>query len=340
MLAAEQAAGITRDADGNEQVSEETPDAATELADSTPVAASDQPLAAEPEAVEAEDTSEQQEAVAPPAQTVEELQAEIEKLNARLEEKDTFIGRQSSDVGELRKIVDELSARVSAQPVQSAQQAPQVAITQDLIDTNPMYATQLAYEQKNDAALKIALEAWKDEDPFAAASWRSDRLLEARQAEWEAKLAERDKKLEQLAEPVAQNAEQAQWNAAFLEVKKTHPDFIENAERLLEEVAPQYPALAKTLATGDASEKAEALKILYSLDKFGNPEQVRQDLEREASEAAAEAAASRAAAGVVSGQTTVGEQTVDKTDEELEQDRYISRMDNKPSLSRGWTGRG
>ena len=336
---AEQEAGLAPD--GTELAAGETPDVTPELPEAVPVQASDQPFEAEPE-TPVEDTSEieQETSAAPETLTTEQLQAKLAEAEARLAEKDSFIGRQSGEVGELRRTVDELSARVDAaaqQPI--TPQVPQAPVTQADIDNDPEEATVRAFRQKDEHALERAFEAWRYEDPFVAATWLNDRKLAQQQEAFDAKLAAYDEKIQTVAAPVAQNAEQAKWNAAFVEVQKTRPDFIQNAERLLDEVAPKFPAVVTALANGDVGQRAEMLAVLYDLDKLGNPEQVRQDLEREAQEAAAEAAASRAAAGVVTGQTTVGQSTVEKTDEELEQEAYISRMDNKPSLSRGWTGR-
>lgn len=348
MARAEAASGIERDADGNEIngiesiVRGETPDV-TELEGAAPVPASDPPT---PEPVTPpEPTATSEEQVAPAAPTVEELQAKLEATQARLEEKDTFIGRQSGEVGELRLAVEEMQRQIQAQPVTPA---PTIQVTQELIDNNPAAAVQAAFAQRDEQALQIAFEAWKDPlhpegDPFAAASWLNERKLEQQQAAFDARLAETEKKFETATAPLAAdaaaNADQQQWKTAFDTVKATRPDFLENAERLLTEVAPQFPAFTAMLANGDAEAKATALAALYSLDKLGNPEAVQAQLAEAATEAATEAAAALAAAKAVSGQTTVKTGTEEATTEELEAAAYVARQKGKPSLSRGWTGR-
>jgi len=348
MRRAEAASGIERDAEGNETngieafTRGETPVAIPEMEGAVPVQASDQPLDPEPEApVEqvAEDTSEQTQQEAPAVEpSVEDLRQQLAAAQARLEEKDSFIGRQSSEVGELRQAISDLQQRITT--VQQQEPAsPTMAITQDLIDTNPGLATQAAFAQKNEQVLAIAFEAWKDEDPFAAASWRADQILAAKEAEFNARIAEVQTKVEAATAPLAETRAQQQWAEAFNVAKAGRPDFLENAERLLTEVAPQYPDLAELLQNGDAKAKATALTSLYALDKMGNPQAVQAQLAEQTAEAAQEAAAALRAAQAVSGQTTAGQPAVEKTDEQLEQESYVARMGSKPSLSRGWTGR-
>ena len=331
--------------------------ATPELPGAVPVQASDQPLTVEP-VVETDTPTEQvvtpeQEPTVEPVveKTPEQLAADIAVLEARLAEKDSFIGLQSSEVGELRTAVDEMRQQLAAQAQPVTPQAPTVQITQDFIDSNPAAAAQAAFDQQNEAALRVAFEAWKDEDPFAAAAWRNDRLIEAQQARFEAELAKRDAEIAQVKEPLAQQtaqtAEQAAWKSAFDEVQKTVPDFLavdetgrSNAVRLLEEVAPKYPAIAKMIADGDVEAKVQGLTLLYEASKLGNPETVRAELETAAAAAAAEAAAASQGASVVTSQTTAGQAPVgEKTDEQLEQERYIQRIEGKASLRTGWTGR-
>lgn len=340
MRRAEEAAGITRDAGGNEVIADaETPVATPELEGAVPVSASDQPLTPEPVEPEQTATSEQQPEAPAAELTVEELQSRLEAAEARLAEKDSFIGRQSSEVGELRTAISEMQQQIASLPAQPVTTAPVIPITQELIDNNPAVAVQAAFEQKNEHALQVAFETWKEIDPFTAATWLNDRKLEQQNAQFEARLAETQQRLETATAPLQEGVVDRQWKDAFDEVKATRPDFLENAERILSEVAPQYPSFLPALQDGDAKAKAEALAALYALDKMSNPDAVRQQLAQDAQEAAAEAAAARAAAGVVVGQQNAGQPAEQKTAEELEQEAYISRQRGKPSLARGWTGR-
>jgi len=337
-----EAQAVEVDALGNEVSNGETPAAIPELEGAVPVQASDQPLETEPEApVEqvAEDTSETQQQEAPVVEpTVEDLRQQLAAAQARLEEKDSFIGRQSSEVGELRQAITDLQQRITT--VQQQEPAsPAMAITQDLIDTNPALATQAAFAQGNQQVLGVAFQAWQDEDPGVANAWLYDRKLEAKEAEFNAKLAEVEKRIETVAAPLAETRANQQWKEAYNIAKVGRPDLLDNAERLLTEVSREYPEFFDLLQNGDAKTKATALTALYALDKMGNPQAVQAQLAEQTAEAAQEAAAALRAAQAVSGQTTAGQPAVEKTDEQLEQESYVARMGSKPSLSRGWTGR-
>lgn len=310
--------------------------------ETVPVSASDQPLVPEPEVTEpavaeevAEETPETQQQEAPVV-GIEDLRQQLAAAQARLEEKDSFIGRQSSEVGELRQAITEMQQHLATR---EAPAAPTMAITQDMIDTNPALAAQSAYAQGNTQALEIAFEAWKDEDPFAASSWRADRLLEKQQADFEARIKEVQAEVETAKAPLAESRDRQEWDKAFAIAKTDRPDFIENAARLLEEVAPLYPTFLPALQNGDAAAKAEALSALYALDKMGNPQAVQAQLAEQTAEAAVEAAAALQAASAVSGQTTIGQAPVEKTFEQSEQEAYATRREGKPSLAKGWTGR-
>ena len=321
-----------------ELVEVETP---SPLPDAVPVQASDQPLLPEAEpAVPAETPApEAVEEQTPAEEAVEKLFAgkykSPEELEAAYLEAQSALGRQGQEVGELRAAFDTLSAEVAA----SKPQLAPVTITQDLIDTNPAQATLLAYEQRNEQALQIAFDAWKDEDPFTAGSWLAEKRDEQREQALRQELDAVRSEMQTLSKPQQEAEERKQWSDAFAIVSKDHPDFVQNAARILEEVAPKYPALTGTLATGSAEAKAEILAALYSLDRNGNPAEIAAQLQQEAEAAAQEAEANRNGSTVVT-QTTAGQgSAVELTAEQEEQERYKQRFESGPSLEKGWTGR-
>lgn len=312
--------------------------------DAVPVVASDQiPEVVETPAEEvvAEETSTEPEAV---VQTEAELRAELEALRERLAEKDTFIGRQSSEVGELREAINALTQRMDTPP-QIQVQPQHVAVTQDLIDTDPAYATIKAYEQKDERALQAAYAAWEFAEPAKAAVWLAEERFKERENALRAELEATRSQVQTIAassQEAAQKTEaDRQWKDAFTVVGKEHPGFLENAERILSEVAPRFPHLVETLASGDATVKAEVLTALYVIDRQNNtdPETVRQQLEEAAAEASAEAQATRAAAAGVVTQATAGQANQEKSWEEQEQDRYKQRLASGVDIRRNWTGR-
>jgi len=159
-------------------------------------------------------------------------------------------------------------------------------------------------------------------------------------AELEATRAEIAQVKEPIAQQSAQAADRDAWTDAFTQMRTAHPEFLDVAEKLLTEVAPQYPKTAQRIADGDTADKVEGLTLLYNAYRSSNPDAVRAELEQAAAAAAAEAAANAGGAAVVSGQTTAGQGSeVTKTPEQLEQERYRARQDAKASLDRGWTGR-
>ena len=267
----------------------------------------------------------------PTAARIAELEAQLAEREARIAEQQTFIGRQTTEVGDVRREIDELRQRLEA-PAQP--QAPQVPITQELIDENPAYATQLAFEQKNEQALQLAYENWKLDDPATAGVWLAERRFEQRLAERDAAHQQELEQLKTAIQPAQerhqQEADQAVWAQAFDLTRQAHPDFVEHAERILTDVAPQYPHLVTILADGEPAARAEALKVLYQIDAASrlNPAAVKEQLESEAAAAAQEAAASAAAAAVVAGQTTTSANTPARelTPEEREQQAYMRRF--------------
>ena len=255
MRRAEAASGIERDDQGREvngidaYVDGETPVATPELQGAVPVQASDQPLTTEPVVeVEAPDTSEQQQEeqnalLAGKYKSLEEL----EKAHLELQQKLGDPERLDLENRRLQEKLDELSARIDAaqaQPV--APQAPAVPITQELIDSDPQRATILAFSQGNQAALEIAFAQWEEYDERTANKWLTQQMLADQERKFEAKLAETKKALDEKTAPLAQQqAEQQQsiaWAQAFDKAKAGRPDFIDNAERLLAEVAPLHPS--------------------------------------------------------------------------------------------------
>lgn len=331
---------------------QETPGLIPELDGAVPVQASDQPLTPEPvdapveqPEVSESDTSEQQQEAEQQALLAGKYKSieDLEKAHLELQQKLGDPDRLDLENRRLQEQLDELRTRIDSAQTPPVQQAPAVSITQELIDSDPQRATLLAFEQGNQAALGIAFEQWKEYDPFTAGQWLTDQRLAEQRRELDAKLAETQRTLDEKTAPLAaQQAEQQQavaWKQALDTAKDGRPDFVENAERLLTEVAPQHPSLLPMLNSTDPQVKADALIALYAIDRVGNPEVMAQQLGEKAREAADEAAATRAAGAVVSGQSTAGQPAVEKTDDELEAEAYISRIGSKPSLSKGWTGR-
>lgn len=326
---------------------------APEVAEAVLVQASDQPLQPEetpgtPATAVVEETP----VVGPPVEAEEPQltpeQQRIAQLEAQLAEKEAMIGRQSAEVGQVRQEIASLREEFATRAAEpTAPVAAPIVITQDMIEDDPARATQIAYQQNDAAALERAFTVWKEIEPFEAASWRSDTLAQQREAAIRAEI-QKDRE-RQAAEQQRAADTNAAWNGAMQDVAAVHADFLQvdpttgksNAERLLTEVAPQYPEVLAILRDGDRQAKGNALKLLYAADRANrtDPAAVQRQLEEAAAAAAAEEAAARAAAATVVGQPTAGQDPVALTDEQREQAAYAERAGHRPSLARGWTGR-
>lgn len=257
---------------GRAAAAEPAPEAAVEPG---PEAAVDEPQADE-SAVEAETTETQ------PGEPETDHAARVDQLERRIADKDEFIGRLSNEVGESRRLIEELAAR---EPAQAA-----VQITSDMIDTNPAYAAQLAYEQENGVAFAAAFDAWREEDPFQAAAWatskRSEELIAERDVRHEQRLTE----LEQRVAPAAAATQQNEFVNRAQVVITEFPEI----PKLLEDgtigtIADEYPSIGESLAGSDPVKKAAALRQAAEIarGRLGDTLKAsRQEVARQTAEAA------------------------------------------------------
>lgn len=318
----------------------ETPDGnvLVELAEAVPAVVTD---VEHPEPVEKTDTSEKEVVVEETAAAEKLLAGKFktaEELERAYTELQSTLGRQGTETGELRKAVEELRAQIHA-PVE--QPPARVQITEQLIDENPARATILAYDQKDEASLEIAFEAWKLEDPFTASQWLSDKRLEQYKEQVSLEQKKLREEVKTLSAPQEAAAQREEWTSAFSIVLADHPDFGQHAERILEEVAPKFPNILGSLADGDAQAKAEILTALYAIDRAQDtdPEKLRETLNEEARAAADEARQAREGAKVVT-QSTTGGDTPELSYEEQEQTNAIERAKKgSSSWERNWVGR-
>jgi hypothetical protein len=242
------------------------PEAAPEV-EGTPVEAVETATVAPAEADTAEETEPEAQEVARPrnpdgtfakAEQPDDVAAKLAALEARLAEKDRFIGQQSGEVGELRRALEERLAGL-----EQSVQAPQTQITHELIEDNPGYAVQLAFEQKNPAALQIAMEQWKLDDPFSAATWVTQRQMEAQQQQFESRL----QALQGQLAPVQQVEEQRTFSRGVKEIEDQYgplPDIIARAQAadIPNDVAA---TLYHAVENGTVDQKVGAIKTLALL---------------------------------------------------------------------------
>lgn len=318
---------------------QETPSALPEMEGAEPVQASDQPLTL-PDAEPAVADTPAEETQTAAEQAAERLLAgkykTPEELEAAYQELQSAFGRQGQEIGELRTAFEQFSA------TQATPAPAPVAITPELIDTDPQRATLLAYAQKNEQALHLAFEQWKDIDPFTAGAWLNERRMEQAEQAHRAEMEQLRAELQSVRQPQEAAQQEQEWRAAMNDVAAQHPDFLASAERIISEVAPKYPNIIGPLASGDRKAKAEILTALYAIDRASNtdPAALSQQLQEEAARAAEEARLAREGATVVTQATAgLGSDEPELTPEQKEAQRYLQRFQSRVSLDKGWTGR-
>lgn len=264
-----------------------------------PAAEEDAPVVEEEPAVEepvAEEETAAERLYAGNFKNVDDLERAYEDLRSKF-------GQQGSELGDLRKAFEDRFAELD-QRLQTPQ-APPVQITADLVEQNPAYATVLAYEQNNPAALQIAFENWKVEDPTAAAVWLSDTKATEREKalrqEYEAKLQQ----FEQRLAPAAAAGEEQQLAGLVQAAANANPgltEFVTGDQ--LAAVANEFPEDATTLATGTPDQKARALVKLFQIHRGRVSDNLAVSKEEIARTAAVEAQKVREEAFVASATST------------------------------------
>ncbi len=188
-----------------------------------------------------------------------------DELERAYQELQSLAGRQGSEVAELRQAFEARLSQIDerlATPV-----APPVQITSDLIETNPAYAAQLAYEQDNGTAFQIAFQAWKEEDPFSASTWASGKQTETQLAEIRAEYETKLNGLQSQLTPVAQSAQVQQVNSLIGQAEAQTPGlsaFI--ASDKVAAVAQEFPEEAQLLISGTPDQKVRSLQKLFLID--------------------------------------------------------------------------
>lgn len=184
----------------------------------------------------------------------EELEHAYTELQSRM-------GQQGSELGQLRETLEKLNQRLEV-----PEQEPQFALDQPTIDwfdeqveRSPQAAATWAKENDTSGVLyQRALDYWKEDDPFAAATWVFNDRLEQQKKEFAEQLTQHTRPL---VEQSRQQAIASAWNAA----KHQLPDLDERAAEVLK-AAEFAPELARGLMdSDDQQERVNAVVKLYYL---------------------------------------------------------------------------
>lgn len=220
---------------GDDTTAEQTDAPATET---TPAAGGESTTPVEEQTTATETDTEK--LLAGKYESPEALERAYQELQSKFNERDGEIG----EVRRLREELDSLRGRVDA---------PQHDYDA-LISANPAAAAQLAYEAGDAYHLNGALEAWKDEDPFAAAVWYSNTRNEARMAQlaqsYEERLSVHD-----------QGAARADLSSAMSEFAKVNPD-LEAIAPTMVEIAEASPNVLALMQSDDLATKLEVFDFL------------------------------------------------------------------------------
>lgn len=185
----------------------------------------------------------------------------VDELERALLEKEAFIQRQTLEVGEKRKLEERL-AQIE-QGLQTAQSRPNVTVTADLIEQNPGYAAEVAYQSNDEATLRAAFDAWKDEDPAAAASWVASKQIERVQQQYEQKFQD----LESRLAPLAVSDADREFNRQLRDFEAQHGPIADLAARAEQLNLPSETTqtFATLLDSGTPEQKIGVFKTLALL---------------------------------------------------------------------------
>lgn len=244
-----------------------------------------------------------------------------EELAAAYQELESFKGRQSSEISELRQALEQRFTTLEQQAHQPV--TPQTPVTQDLIDANPGTATELAYQQGNQAALAAAFEAWELEQPARAAAWIAQKQIEQVNAQW----AERYNQLEQKIAPVEQRANTDALADGVGRLRQQYPDigdFLQGDE--FAQLADQIPLAKKALTEGRPDEVVSAIETVYLIHRGRASDNLKDTTAGVARAAAQEAQQMREEAFVASASATTTAPPRSRADE------LAAGWDDKDSL--------
>jgi hypothetical protein len=201
------------------------------------------------------------------------------------------IGRQGSELGDLRK---------QFEAFESAQAKPRYdpnSLSQ-LIENDPAQATVLAYQAGDTATASAALTAWKEEDPFAASQWVTDRRITELQNNF-------DQRLQTVSAPLQQRAAGQDFQEALTTFARQNPD-LDQYVGTMQTIASESPRILKILAEDPSVEaKIEVYDFLYNKARVRDTGRLAEQEQVVAAEESAAAEADKIGAAVASATSTV-----------------------------------
>lgn len=164
---------------------------------------------------------------------------------------DSLLGRQAQELGQLRAQQAQLAAYLQAQEQQAAQRQTGPIDWETLIDEDPAYATQLAYQQGNEPAYRAAAQAWEELSPGTPNVWYENEQMKGAMGQVTSALTSQ-RQVEQ-ARQMAQRAD---------ELVRQYPD-LPDALDDMSQIAPRFPYELRALVSGTPEEALAATESLY-----------------------------------------------------------------------------
>jgi len=170
-------------------------------------------------------------------------------------EAQSLIGRQGSELGELRKLVEQLQARMDT--------PSPVGNLDDLLEESPWEVIQHAIQTNDTRLHDRALEAWYELDPRQASRYEREIELAQLRMEMEQKIAP-------IQQPVQAQTRERLIAQATEELSGKYPDFKSIIDTVTESEMSGLPAgTLEVLQTGDLAGKRQALEVTYRWVKAG-----------------------------------------------------------------------
>lgn len=222
--------------------------------------------------------------------TPEELAQAYEALEAHL-------GEQGLELGRLRKIEEKLDSL--AQPQSAIPQLP--GNFEAILETNPGYAVQLAYEAGATHELQAAFAVWQEDDPASAYMWWSDQRVAAATKDLEARLEERLAPFREQSAQVEKQTAAQEVAAAYAALTQRYPDF-EDVSKLMPDMARRAPEIVEALKRPGSQERV--LENLYWMARGQRADELAAAQQQRQQEQAQQSQEERAQATVASATAT------------------------------------
>lgn len=209
--------------------------------------------AEEPEAPEAPAAEPEPAEPELPAHLQGKTAAEIAHMHAELERK---LGQQSSELGDLRRRVEQYEQPAEPDYRERPLSGDELGAFDRIVEEDPEQAARLAVQVGNEYLYERAIQAWADEDEFAAL--RFDHAVQ---------LEQRDRRLREEMRPVvesdARTRTNQQWAESWQRVRAEAPD-IDQYAQAMQTMMRDNPTITQMVVSAQTPEQRDGIaRFLY-----------------------------------------------------------------------------